>query len=129
MVNGSVINGAAINSGIALDEEAYQLWLRNPTSSVCHLVWIDYNGTSAVYPNWVKYTLKLSDLPYAGHHDRIKNVGSFSQQIGDRFSGVVTASIGEIELDNADGTLDAWHNLSVDGQRVKVLHGDPSWGR
>lgn len=127
MINGSVINGAAINGGIALDEEAYQLWLRNPSASVCHLVWIDYNGTSAVYPNWVRYTLKVSDMPFAGHRDRVKNIGSFSQQIGDRFSGVVTASIGEIEFDNADGTLDEWHKLAVDGQRVKVLHGDPSW--
>ncbi len=124
------INGASIDFSQAGDEETYQLWLRDPASAVAHLVEIDYHGTSAVYPNWVTYTLKSSDrsdLSFVGYPSRIKSIGSFSRQIGDRFTGIVGASIGEIEFDNMDGSLDLWHNLAVDGQKVRVLHGDPSW--
>jgi hypothetical protein len=129
-VNGSVINGVGLNGIEVLDEEVYQLWLDNPTSAIANLVEVDYNGTSDVYPNWVTYTLKSSDsagLSFGGYPDRVKSVGSFSRQIGSRFTGVVSASIGEIEFYNTDGSLDNWHNLSFDGQKVRVLHGDPSW--
>ena len=124
------INGYEINGAEALDEEDYQLWLRNPSSAIAHLVEIDYHGTSAVYPNWVRYTLKSSDrsdLSFVGYPDRVKSIGNFTRQIGERFSGTVTASIGEITFNNMDGSLDAWHNLSIDGQRVRVLHGHPDW--
>ncbi len=124
------INSYEVNGAEALDEEAYQLWLRDPASAVAHLVEVDYHGDSAVYPNWVTYTLKSSDtagLSFDGYPDRIRSIGNFTQQIGDRFTGIVGASIGEIVFDNTDGSLDLWHNLALDGQRVKVRHGDPSW--
>lgn len=126
------INGNIVNQAQALDEENYQLWLRNPASAVAHLVEIDYNGTSAVYPNWARFTVKSSDsanLSFVGYPDRVKSIGSFSRQIGTRFTGVVAASIGEIEFHNMDGSLDNWHNLSFDGQKVRVFHGDPAWSR
>lgn len=127
MPNLSALNGAAINAGTALDEEAYQLWLRDPSAAVAHLVEIDYRGSSAVYPNWITYTLKLSDMPFPPYKDVIKNLPSFTRQIGEDFTGAVSASIGELVLDNTDGSLDLWHNLSLDGQKVRVFHGDPSW--
>jgi len=124
------INGQTINEAAALDEEAYQLWLRDPSSAVAHLVEVDYHGYSATYPDWITYTIKSSDssnLSFTGYPDRVVSIGSFSQQIGDRFTGIVGASIGEIVFDNMDGSLDLWHNLALDGQRVRVRHGDPSW--
>jgi hypothetical protein len=126
------INGASIDLSQAGDEEAFQLWLRDPASAVAHLVEIDYNGTSAVYPNWSVFTVKSSDrsdLSFTGYPDRVKSIGSFSRQIGTRFTGVVTATLGDIEFYNTDGSLDSWHNLSFDGQRVRVLYGDPAWPR
>ena len=88
------INGQTINEAAALDEEAYQLWLRDPSSAVAHLVDVDYHGYSATYPNWITYTIKSSDtsgLSFTGYPDRIVSIGSFSQQIGDRFTGIVGA--------------------------------------
>ena len=72
--NSSSINSVSINGGNILDEEAdYQLWLRRDDAEVAHLVEIDYNGTSAVYPNFVQYTLKLSDRVIPGYKDIVKS--------------------------------------------------------
>jgi hypothetical protein len=131
-INGNTIDGASIGGAAALDEEAYQLWLRDPAATVAHLVEIDYNDVSAVYPNWVVHTIKSADragLSFTGYPDRVKSIGGFSRQIGERFTGVVTASYGEIEFENSEGRLDLWHKLSIDGQAVRVYHGDPSWAR
>ena len=121
------INGNTINYLAALDEEFYQLWLRDPSASLIYLVHIDYIDNYGSYPFWTKYTLKLSDYPFQGHLDRIKSVGTFTRQIGDKFTGAITASIGDVDLDNSDGRLDLWHKLAFDGQTVRVLVGDPSW--
>ena len=127
MINGYTINGAA-----AHDEEDYQLWLRDPASPIAHLVEVDYHGDSATYENWNHYTLKSADradLAFTGYPDRVLSVGNFTRQIGEKFTGYVNASIGSIDFDNSGGLLDSWHRLSIDGQRVRVLHGHPSWAR
>lgn len=131
-MNGETIDGASIGGAAALDEEAYQLWLRDYNAPIAHLVEIDYHDVSAVYPNWVTHTIKSSDragLSFTGYPDRIKSIGSFQRQIGDRFTGTVSASIGEITFHNAEGRLDLWHKLSIDGQTVRVYHGHPDWSR
>lgn len=130
-INGQGINAGSVNEAAALDQEAFELWLRDPSAKIAHLVEIDYNGDSAVYPNWVKRTLKYSDTDvteiFLGYKDRIASIGSFSREIGERFTGVVSSSYGEITLHNDDGELDLIPNLSIDGQEVRVLYGDPTW--
>ena len=127
MINGGHLNDAQVNGFVPGDEEVYQLWLRSPSAPVGHIVHLGYHGTSAVYPNYVAYTAKLTDFPLAGYREVVKALPSFTRQISDDLSGEVTASIGELVLDNSDGRLDLWHNLALDGQPVRVYHGDPSW--
>ena len=127
MLNGGFLNDAQVNGFVPGDEEVYQLWLRSPSAPVGHIVHLGYHGTSAVYPNYVAYTAKLTDFPLAGYREVVKALPSFTRQISDDLSGEVTASIGELVLDNSDGRLDLWHNLALDGQPVRVYHGDPSW--
>lgn len=127
MLNGGALNDASTNGFGPGDEAVYQSWLRSPSAPVGHVVHLGYNGTSAVYPNWVTYTAKLSDFPLAGYREVVKAIPSLTRQISDDLAGEVSASIGELVLDNADGRLDLWHNLALDGQPVRIFHGDPSW--
>lgn len=127
MINGSVANDGMVNGFYAADEEAYQLWLRNATAAVGHIVHLSYNGASEIYPNYVNYTAKLSDFPLAGYREVVKSIPSFARAISDTLSGEVTASIGELAIDNTDAALDQWHNLAFDGQPVRLFQGDPAW--
>jgi hypothetical protein len=127
MIGDGFIGDAAVNSIVAEDEEAYQLWLRDPSAGCGHIITLNYNGTSAVYPNWVNYALTLSDFPLAGARGVVKSVPEFTRSIGEDFTGAVSASIGNLVLDNLDGSLDQWPNLSFDGQLCRVRRGDPSW--
>ncbi len=128
-INGMTINGGSIDGDAALDEEAYQLWLRDPNSTVAYIARINYHGNSATYPNWITYTLYTSDtaLPGTGYVGRIKSISSFQRQIGAELFGAVATTYGAIEFHNEDGALDLWPNLAVDGQLVEVLRGDPAW--
>ena len=128
MINGDYINAALLNGFEADDEEAYQLWLRDLSAPVGHVVHLGYHGDSADYPDYVKYTAKLSNFAVAGHRDVVLSLPSFTRQISADLQGEVTRSIGELVLDNADGELDDWLNLAIDGQPVRVYHGDPAWG-
>jgi hypothetical protein len=127
MINGGQINDAQVNGFYAADEEAYQLWARDPSSACGHIVTLGYNGGSAVYPNWINYQLNLSDFPLPGYHEVIKSIPSFRREIGADFTGYVSGSLGSLVLDNTDGALDAWINLAFDGQRCLVTQGDPAW--
>lgn len=116
--NGQVFNGAALT-----DEEQYQLWLRDPAASVMHIVELGYVGATA------NYTLTLCDSPYPPYHEVIKSLPSFVRSIGADFTGMVSASIGQLVIDLTGGTRDSWLLLNIDGQPVRVYHGDPSWER
>jgi len=126
-MNNNAFDTSSINGGLALDEEFYQLWLRNPTSNVIHLVEIDYVGSNAGTPTI--YTLNLSTNPFPPYKNVVMSIPSFSRQIGDTFTGAVTASYGEMSLDNTDGTLDTWLTLNISGQKVRIFQGDPTWPR
>lgn len=123
------INAHSFNASQDLggEQEQWELWLRDESAPMGFLIEFDYNGTSAVYGSWIRYTLKTSNFPKVGYIDRIKSVGSFKRQLGERFKGQVVASLGEVVFDNADGALDLWHNLALDGQRVVVKVGHPDW--
>lgn len=119
---------AAMYGGSYLGDDAtYQSWLRNPSARVGHIVILTYHGTSAVYPNYVQYTLKLSDYAVAGFQDVVRSLPAFTRSISADLRGELSRSYGAIVLDNGDGRLDLWHNLAIDGQAVRVYHGDPDW--
>lgn len=125
MINGGFIGDSQVNGHFAEDEEAYQLWLRDPSARVGHTVELGYHGDSATYPSYGARTLYLSDCEIDGYRDRIETLPSFTRAIGEELGGPINDSIGELELDNTDGALDLWHNLAFDGQSCRVRHGDP----
>jgi hypothetical protein len=127
MINGGYINDAQVNGFYAADEEAYQLWLRDPSAAEGHIVELDYAQSKDGSNVPTVGTILLTGFPLAGYHERIKSLPSFTRQIAEDFSGSVSASIGSLELSNGDGGIDSWLTLAIDGWGIRVKHGAPSW--
>src|SRR5438128_12301828 len=108
MIGGGCMGDGFVGGFYAADEEAYQLWLRDNNAPVGHLVDLGYHGTSAVYPNYAKFSAKLSDFESmlasaAGYRERVKSLPTLTRRISDDLQGEVSQSDGELVLDNVDG--------------------------
>lgn len=80
--------------------------------------------TTPRYIATVPYISASTDTPASqGYDDVVVGAPTIRQAIGEPLA------VGEVVIDNADGSLDGWLEDIADGQPITLLIGDPAWPR
>jgi hypothetical protein len=113
----------------------YLAWLADPTAIFTFLVeaTVGVNGSDAtIYLSNSEYRTGPSDTPANVNYNPIANIGVlFTEQLS-LDSNDASIGAGQLEIDNTDGTLDAWLNPAIyvwANRPIKVYIGDVRWPR
>ena len=111
----------------------WMAWLEQDAAPRCVLAELGMMDTATPvtkYLSNVPYSSKSYDSPASQPYtEAIVGVPSYRAQATNLFAGQSTLAIGELILDNADGSRDAWLKANVDGRDARILLGAPDWPR
>lgn len=113
-------------------------WFHSDVARRVILVEVDYATQSGSGATGVpaKSTLYLSDRPYFDdvnsrvYRDCLAAIPRYRRSLDrNTLRGRYTATIGSLEINNADGQFDGILDYALDGSEVRVLIGDETWTR
>lgn len=111
----------------------WMAWLEQDAAPRCVLAelgMMDAATPVTKYLSNVPYSSTAADDPASQPYtEAIVGVPSYRAQATNLFAGQSTLAIGELLLDNADGSRDSWLLANVDGRDARILLGGPTWPR
>jgi hypothetical protein len=115
-----------------ISDEQYIEWLTSDNARVVLAEFTVKSGGS----NVARYLSDMTYITVPGYVDAVTNIPAgtsyddiiidaptIRQAIGEPLG------VGEVIVDNSDGSLDSWLNDIADGKAITILIGDPSWPR
>jgi hypothetical protein len=114
-----------------MTDEQFMAWLKNPAAVRMVLIEAEVNVDDAEVTRYIasrEYVTGPADTPANTVYRPLAKGGlAFTEQVS--LTGEASLSGGDIELDNADGSLDSWLNDVWRNRRLRAWSGDPAWPR
>jgi hypothetical protein len=114
-----------------MTDEQYMDWLKNPAAVRMVLIEAEVNVGGAEVTRYIgcrEYVTGPTESPANTVYLPLAKGGlAFTEQVS--LIGEASLSGGDIELDNADGSLDSWLGDVWRNRRLRAWSGDPAWPR
>ena len=114
-----------------MTDDQFLAWLQNPAAARMVLIEAQVNVGGAEVTRHIAsrpYTTGPADVPANVEYLPLATGGlAFTEQVS--LTSEAGLSGGDIELDNADGALDAWLGDVWTNRAIRVWSGDPTWPR
>lgn len=122
---------------MAISDAQFTAWLSTDTERtiLCELAFAYESAgapaESTIYLANRPYTTRPTDSPANTRYRAvISRAPVLDRSVNpDALGGITQVSLGELELANGDGELDALVDLVIDGREVRIYLGDRSWAR
>lgn len=122
---------------MAISDAEFTAWLAKDAPRVV-LAELKYAYESGGAP--AEGTIYLANRPFVTrpedtpasqpYRDVIRGVPKFSRSVPtDPLGGITAVAVGELDLDNADGSVDFLLDLIIDGRECRLYLGSPEWPR
>lgn len=114
---------------MSLSDSAFIAWLKSPERAACVLVEAVANVggvETTFYLSNSGYTTRAADTPANQHYSGVINGGAaITEKLA--LNGQPSMAFGDIEIDNTDGSLDAWLGYVWHNRQTRMYVGDMRW--